>query len=111
MAVDPASVFCIPTASVDAWTQSTAGNGQASQASDVQQVLQQRAGTGCAADQTQLHVNTGATAAYLVAYDTRLPTIAESSWAYGIGFGMIFVLRPIGLGIVELRKFARKVLG
>ncbi len=111
MAIAPDAAFCIPTASLDAWTASTGSNGQATTATDVQQVLQMAPGRGCAADQTRLHVNTGSTAAYLVAYDARLPSVADATFAYGLGFGMIFALRPLGLGIVEIRKLARKALG
>ena len=111
MPLDPTSVFCIGTPALDAWTQSTASDGQASQASDVQQVLQQAPASTCPAGQTRLHVNTGNTAAYLVAYDTRVPTIGETAEYFGYGFFVLLALRPLGLIIVEARKIARKLLG
>lgn len=110
MPLDPTSVFCIASSDLAAWTQSTAADGQAAAETDVQRVLQQRTGTTCPEGQTRLHVNTGDTAAYLVAYDTRVPTTEEAGGYFGYGFMVVLALRPLGKAINEAIGIARKLL-
>lgn len=108
MSITPDAVFCAPTASVEAWTQSTAPDGQAASGSDVQGVLQQRPGSTCPAGQTRLFVNTGQSAAYLVAYDARPLPVADATTLFAFGFvGMLVGPRLMGLLIREFRSWAR----
>lgn len=107
MSISPQATFCVPTAALESWTASTAADGQQAQTTDVQQVLQMAPGKGCATGQTRLHVNTGETAAYLVAYDTRLPAENEAVAIFAIGFLGLLALGPILWMVEEFRSWAR----